>query len=352
MDQGARDSEEITFDCPSCGARFAVREAVAGEQSQCPKCGQMMAVTVTHTQDTAPDVAAGPDAMATQSRLYDLQFLDLPPHTADTSTRNSEQDAYRKLQMLQLTHPPGPEGEAPRRKLPWIIDVFLYPVSKAGLSILLIGVGVPFLLRVIVRFFSIFMGAFAPMLIFWVLSIILHWGVLAVLVLYVNWYFCECIRDSAAGGIRAADTTGTTPGLGEIFGQAIRVIVSAAICMAPALIYLNETGTANSMFWVLFGAGGFFIPMALLAVVMFDGLHGLNPALLLRSILKTFFQYCALAAFCYAPCLLVPVAGYYLVKQWILGSVLLFLTYYQLLILAHLLGRFYWRNEERLQWDA
>jgi len=175
---------------------------------------------------------------------------------------------------------------------------------------------------------------------------------LAILVLYVNWYFCECVRDSAAGGIRAADTTAAAPGLGEIFGQAISVIVTALICMAPALIYLNHARSADSVFLVLSGAGGLLIPMAILAVVMFEGLHGLNPGLLLRSILRTFSQYCALVVFCYVSCLLVPVAGYFLVNQWILGSVLLLLTFYQLLILAHLLGRFYWRNETKLNWDA
>jgi hypothetical protein len=59
--------------------------------------------------------------------------------------------------------------------------------------------------------------------------------------LYANWYLCECIRDSAGGGIRAADITGNTPGLGEILGQALKVIVSVLICMAPALIYLSPS---------------------------------------------------------------------------------------------------------------
>ena len=57
-------------------------------------------------------------------------------------------------------------------------------------------------------------------------------------------------------------------------------------------IYLNETHSTDRAFWVLSGAGG-YSSMALLAVVMFDGLHGLSPALLLGSILKTFVQYCA-----------------------------------------------------------
>jgi hypothetical protein len=122
--------------------------------------------------------------------------------------------------------------------------------------------------------------------------------------------------------------------------------------MAPAMIYWSRTQSTDGLFKVLYGAGAFLFPMALLAVVMHDALHGLNPVLLIRSILRVPFQYCALAPFCCALCLLVPVAGHYLVTFWILGYALLFLAFYQLLILAHLLGRFYWRNEERLNWDA
>ncbi len=355
MGQQARDSGKIIFLCPSCGARLTVRETLAGKQGRCLKCKRVVTVPSVQTQATAPEAAANSNVTTGKSSLYDLRLLDVRPNTSPPTAAGESDDvgqAYRELQMLQGVPLPGKQDEAPGRKLPWIMDIFLYPLSRAGLSVLLISVGVPFLLRVIVRFFFLLMASFAPLFIFWVLFIVLHWASLAMFVLYVNWYLCECIRDSATGGIRAVDTTATTPGLGEILGQAFKVVLSAAVCMAPALIYLNHSRSADSVFQALYGAGGFLIPMAVLAVVMFDALHGLNPFLLLGSILRMPVQYCALVAFCYVSCLLVPLAGYYYLKQWILGSALLFLTFYQLLILAHLLGRFYWRNEARLNWDA
>ena len=355
MDQQARDSGKIIFLCPSCGVRLTVRETLAGKQGRCPKCKRMAPVPPAQTRDATAETAGTSDVTVGKSPLYDLRLLDIHPNASppvSTGDSGGGEAAYRELQMLQGARLPGKQDEAPRRKLPWILDIFLYPLSRAGLSILLISVGIPFVLRVIVRFFFFFMGSFPPVFVFWVLFIILHWGVFAFFVLYVNWYFCECIRDSAAGGIRAVDTTATTPGLGEILGQAMKVILSAAVCLAPALIYLNQTRSADSVFRILYAAGGFLIPMGVLAMVMFDAIHGLNPLVLLGSILKTLFQYCALVAFCYISCLLVPVAGYYIVTSWIRGSALLLVTFYQLLILAHLLGRFYWRNEARLNWDA
>ena len=148
-----------------------------------------------------PGAADSPGEKAAPSSLYDLQLLDVPPAAGPHASTADTQEAYKKTPDAPKHDLPEPDSEAPRRKLPWIVDILLYPMNKPGLSVLSISTGVPFLLRIIVRFFFIFMAAFPPMLVFWVLFIVIHWGVLAVLVLYVNWYFCECIRDSAAGGI-------------------------------------------------------------------------------------------------------------------------------------------------------
>ena len=65
------------------------------------------------------------------------------------------------------------------------------------------------------------MVVFGPALILYVLFIVLHWAALLMSLLYVNWYIAECIRDSAAGGIRAVDTTASTPGFGELLGAIV-----------------------------------------------------------------------------------------------------------------------------------
>lgn len=353
MNPEARDSREISFRCAHCGAKLTVRQSVAGKQGRCPKCRQRVTVPVEQAGDTA-DVA---DVTADKSSPYDAQLLDIPVAKrlpAAPAGPDDPETALRELRKLQGGPLPGHSDERPERKLPWLVDIFLYPANKAGLMVLLICVGVPFLTRLTTRFFFFAMASFGPLFIFWVLFIVLQWAVLAFALLYANWYFCECIRDSAEGSIRAADTTASTPGLLEVFGQAIKVIASVVVCMGPASIYAARTGSSDAALQILFALGGFFIPMAVLAMVIYDAWRALSPFLLLGSILKTPLQYCALVAFGYASCLLVPVTARCLTtpETWIQGFALLTVTLYQLLILAHLLGGFYRRNDEKLNWDA
>lgn len=309
-------------------------------------------MTIPDLQIEAAAPPAAPSRPLRDTLLFDLSLAGTTGGPAEAKPDEGEA-AYQRLCELRAGYMLKGNDEPPQRSLPWLIDIFLYPLSKAGLTILFLSAGVPFLLRVVLKFFLYFSGAFPPMLVFWVLSIVVHHASLLLFTLYMTWYVCECIRDSAEGGIRAVDSTAATPGFGELFGRFLSVLASAALCMAPALVYLSQTRSTDGLFWTLYGVGGFLFPMALLAVVMFESLGGLNPLLVLGSIFSTFFRYGVLVPFCYVLCLLIPVAARRLFTElWILGYALLFLAFYQLLILAHLLGRFYWRNQERLSWDA
>ena len=79
---------------------------------------------------------------------------------------------------------------------------------------------------------------------------------------------------------------------------------------------------------------------------------GLNPIRLIGSTLKTLPQYTVRAPFCYLLCALIPAAIYYMLKFWIVGHALLLAAYYVWLILAHQLGRFFYKNDETLNWDV
>ena len=86
---------------------------------------------------------------------------------------------------------------------------------------------------------------------------------------------------------------------------------------------------------------------------MYDSFSGLNPFLIIRSILRTLLRYFVMVPFCYALCLLFPVA-YCLIpnkRYWHFAYPLLFVAYYLILVMGHLLGRFYFKNEETLYWD-
>jgi len=166
------------------------------------------------------------------------------------------------------------------------------------------------------------------------------------------WYICECIRDSALGQLRAPETVGSAPGLGELFGRLIKIIGCLAFFSLPALIYFLNSQKIDTTFWLLLTCGGFFYPMGLLAVIMFDSFRALSPVLIIGSIFSTFFQYCGLVVFFYALSLLVPLITHTLPQSWILGHIIRLASFYQAMVAAHLLGRFGWRYQEKLNWQV
>ena len=100
--------------------------------------------------------------------------------------------------------------------------------------------------------------------------------------------------------------------------------------------------------------------MGLLACVMFDSIYGLNPLLLIASIFSTFFQYCGLV-------LLITgiVLGFRAIStirtddiqqetltMILLESVLYLILLYITFVVAHLLGRFFWQYQEKLNWEV
>jgi len=79
------------------------------------------------------------------------------------------------------------------RKLLWLIDIFLYPVSVPGLTNLAIFIGVPLLVSAVT--FLLGPLAFTLTIPIIIVNILIR--------LYMYWYFAECIRDSGIGGLRA-----------------------------------------------------------------------------------------------------------------------------------------------------
>jgi hypothetical protein len=102
--------------------------------------------------------------------------------------------------------------------------------------------------------------------------------------------------------------------------------------------------------------------MGILAVVMFDSVNGLKPTLLVRSIVSTFLSYCGLVILFYGLGVLFIGLLVRMRSVSIRGSLFswLFLFYifsniffiYFLLISGHLLGRFFYRFEDKLYWEV
>jgi hypothetical protein len=118
------------------------------------------------------------------------------------------------------------------------------------------------------------------------------------------------------------------------------------------LIYYIYTRQTDTVFWALLACGLFFFPMGLLAVVLFDSFSGLNPILLIGSILSTFLPYFAMIVVFGSAVFLfiekVPDTGNSLVLAFVSQCVGLYLA----IVVAHLLGWFFHHFEQELNWEV
>jgi hypothetical protein len=176
-------------------------------------------------------------------------------------------------------------------------------------------------------------------------------------------YLHHCVRESADGATSAPDSLladsfdvgGVSATLGGYFMlqfQYIALIIPVLICFLPGLLYSIFTQRLDYLFVLLLAAGAFYCPMFLLAVILFDSSSGYNPFIHIISMIKTFFSYCLLVIETG-----LIIAGFawliYLFQNSIAGALVLFpILLYMLMVMMHLLGRFYFLNQYRLNWEV
>ncbi|MCH7917853.1 MAG: hypothetical protein IIC50_07685 [Planctomycetes bacterium] len=271
-------------------------------------------------------------------RFKDEDLLDPP---------NIEQDKP----LYDLTA--SAETPVPRRRHPWYLDIFCYPANRPGLSTLGVMVGVPLVLIGLSLASYPLMPA-APILIFVMVPLVMAAvAATVIMLLYFLWYLCTCVRDSAAGGLRAPETLGQTPGVWELFGNLFQVGVCVGLFLAlGSMTYGVSRGPIGCSLFC--GILVFCFPLCLLSVISVESLGGLNPLLLLRNLVRVFLPYCGLVT------LLLVLHGsvlrgmgllqahHSLSVPWALGVAAV--EAYLLLVSAHLLGRFSWKNRDRLDW--
>lgn len=352
----------IKFACKNCGQRFKVSDIDAGRKGKCPKCKNIIVVPETESAHPTIKQREYTDLkINSSSSAYNSTFLDVPKKDRISSEQTSQySDSNRAIEgKRELEQEPSAEEAEPsgKRKLPWIVDIFLYPMSIGGLTTLVVIIILKLLtdIAAVLLACCIFGG---------ILGLIIR---IVIVYSYMYWYFSECIRDSAAGGLRAPQTLASMPGLGDMFWQWARLFACYSFSLGPVTFYRGYTYfysmQMNSIIlWSLLTYGVFFFPIGILAVVMFDTVNGLNPILIIRSIISTFIQYCGLFVLFYGLSIL------FIILLVIIGSVLprrgmfshYLLSYilsniafiYALLIYGHLLGRFYWRYQEKLNWEV
>ncbi len=332
----------LRFTCPHCSMKLTAREDRAGRTAACPHCKSKL--TIPHPPEPELKLIRE-DSSTPLEPPAPVTFKAAPvPVAPDTAARERQQ-----AQELLASLPPEPTPEyTGERKLFWLLDILLYPFSTTGLVTLAVMIGLPLI--------SAFLGvAFFRLvrLAGWV-----SFGIGVLMGLYVLWYLAECVYDSAKGGTRAPEIIDADTSLNTLWARGSYLLAVYLVYVVPVLVYWGWMQRFDAIFWALAAWAVFFFPMSLLAMVINDSLSALNPFFLIASISRVFLSYVALVA-----CLLTIIALLALlsgatlplpmphVRALVAISLLsLLANAYSSFLLAHILGRFYWRNRARLDW--
>ncbi|MHC4084751.1 MAG: hypothetical protein ACYSU3_08285 [Planctomycetota bacterium] len=336
----------IKFYCKHCGEQIGVPAGSAGGGARCPKCKKKVIVPEA---ESAKPVAGQSNISETKGGGkydgFDRALFDIPKEDESESQVSNQagvsKEGYEELRRRKKLLDEYEAEQIGKRKLPGFIDVFLYPMSFWGLVYIGICVGVIFLLDTVEKMFPDYLAC-----LFFFLTLVIRIFV----VLFTYWYFAECVRDSTEGGLRAPKVIGDFPPAWDMFRQMMDIISCLLLFFGPCFFYVLIVLQAGIIFWLLLIYGIFLFPMGLLGIVVFDSIVGLDPRLIYKSISNTFWQYFGLVLLFVAAVLVIIVLG-----QKVKGSRYLFVlircaAFYLLFVGAHLLGRFYWKYQEKLKW--
>lgn len=300
--------------------KLRVPETHAGKKAHCPRCKGALRVPQAPTSPTVEPRGPETENAAPQNPL-DPALLQTPRASGASASEpaaTSEENVPRSL-----------------------LQVLLYPFSISGVIHILIFSLLPPL------------WAQATTLRFWMAPGIgpLFW--LVVLTLYFVHYAAACLSDSAAGGMRAVDVNSeATPlSVDALLSTAQTILPAVAAVWAPAFAYHLFRERVDWILLTWLAVAGFMFPMILLAVNDFDSIRGASPLLVLPSIASVLRPYCVLASCLFALGALAGTLLYLSVGRggiWFLRPT----VFYVALIAMHVLGRFYCRYKEQLNWGA
>lgn len=332
----------IKFKCPNCGQKLRVPEDRAGRKGKCPKCRHSITVPrQLQIEDAEPLPTLNfPDSDQPPPRqsAFDSDAIRI---TEEAQSGSPQGEFGAVFPWAREAPPPVPSNET-HRSTPsqsdtrrGIVDMLAYPMSVSGI----IHVIIFFLFGLFIRPSGIPLCLFAPP-VFRSIALVISTG-------YCLYYFAHCVRCSSSGERRAPDINNQPGSIDAItlFFEFFAALAWMIFSFAPPVAYLIVTGRADAVFIGLAACAILYAPISLLAIVLFDSVNGLNPILIIPSILSVFVPYIFL---------LIALA-----IVWV-GIVLLYWVHpllgipsaYLMILSAHLLGRFFLKYQDRLNWEA
>jgi hypothetical protein len=341
----------IRFNCSICGQHIRVLKSVAGKKGRCPKCKSVVVI---------PQSTPSPPIPPKEEPIRVIR--DAAP-----SFNEPARPIYAPSQQWHRTAPePVADIDAgtdkfqppPEQKPATILNVFAFPFSLAGvLHFILFWFG-PLVIGFLERIFAVACCYGQLMII----------GLYIALVGYFYYYLSNCIIAAAKDERTAPDMSfEDTFTFVDLLRRVFLVLGCTFVCFGPLVLYMLYfyilpavrrfwvgpaeplNWRADPVYWLLYGIGVFLFPMFLLAVAMFDSITALNPFLMIGSIASTFLSYCGLALLFCAIGLLMNFIGQ--LQPGGLSLIAWGIDVYLIFIAAYILGRFYRRYEERLNWE-
>ena len=226
-----------------------------------------------------------------------------------------------------------------------VLQTLVFPLSPSGITTIVVFI-------------------FLPMLLNLVMSLIPFGGLLLISVRiiiggYFYWYLINCVHKSAIGEKRAPNVVAEDPDydVSSMLWQIFQVLVPLLLCIGPAVAYWGAKKQTDFYFWLILCCGGFLLPVSLLSVMMHDSLSGLNPLILLISIVRGFVSYLGVVAMFYLPLVIFGVLLAMARPKGPASALAMdvffkFAGYYLLMVAAHVIGRFYYINKDKLDWEV
>ena len=325
----------VRFNCENCGYKSTVSEHYSGKNIRCPNCNYIIFIEKPESSGTTQ--------ASTKHSAYDSSFLNIKEQNILKHQQMREYLAAEQAYEEEDEEWPQEPDPATQRKIPWFIDIFLYPFNWPGLKHLTLFILVPLLFDILARYLPGIFGFLASVA-----------GSIAYLplFLYLYWYLAECVRESASGWVRAPQGFGGLPTLRDMFGQVINIIGCLAVFFAPFVLYMLFAQKAGIIFWLLLIYAVSLYPMTLLAVTLFDSGRGFNFRLIFKSISSTFLPYMGLVLFLVLIVILISLIPLEAIDSQFLNHFVRAFVIYAAFIGAHLLGRFYWKYQYKLNWDV
>jgi ribosomal protein S27E len=177
----------INLRCTHCGQKVNVPVSYAGKKVKCTKCGSIIVIPEAGDVESVTDHTGLSDSKGGAKYAgLDHALFDIPQENGSTMQLTGQgslsEENLEELQKSVRKSTTDKTESFGKRKLPFFIDIFLYPVSFWGLVNLTIIIAVPLLLD----FLRTIMISQLSCL-FFLIALIIK----VIVFLFMYWYFAE-----------------------------------------------------------------------------------------------------------------------------------------------------------------